>query len=78
MVYTKKRKKNEFITELMSNYTGVMSVASSIAHSTMSAIPVPEYYPPSFVLVPSRKKPFLKIMHGKEYYKELLHKRGRV
>lgn len=48
--------------ELISNFANVMPLLSGNV-----GFPVPEKYPPSYVLVPNRKAPFIKIMKGKEY-----------
>lgn len=40
-------------------------------------IPVHEKYPPSFVLKPQKKFPFLKPMRGADYYRQLLEERKR-
>lgn len=59
------------VKEIISNFTNVIPLISGNVW-----LPVPEKYPPSYVLVAQRRAPFVKIMKGKEYIR--LRRGGRI
>ena len=51
----------------ISDFSTIYGIASTVVHGTPGFLPLPEDRPPSFVIVPSRKKPHIKIMRGQDY-----------
>lgn len=63
-----KHKKTNGLKEFMSNFANSMPPLASLAGHTLSlGVPVPEKYPPSYVLVTQRKRPYVRVMRGTEY-----------